>query len=41
MKSSWTTIENAQELSALHERLQRETEKYDDGNWQTSPDVIE
>jgi hypothetical protein len=30
-----------EELSALHERLQREMEKYDDGNWQTSPEVIE
>ena len=24
------------ELSALHEHLQREMEKYDDGNWQTA-----
>ena len=29
------------QLSALHERLQREMEKYDDGNWQTSPGVTE
>ena len=26
----------AKELDALHEHLQREMEKYDDGNWQTS-----
>ncbi len=26
----------ARELSALHEHLQREMEKYDDGNWQSA-----
>jgi hypothetical protein len=26
----------AKELGALHEHLQREMEKYDDGNWQTA-----